>query len=118
MNHFHIWCDIKPEANAREFGDQAREFLSFLYEHELIEGFNIARRQFAIDPPGLGEFHITVEFGSVEQMNRAFEQIGMRTGETDAFHKPVADSVRNMTVALYRDWPEPVQRKKTEGLQV
>jgi hypothetical protein len=111
MNHFHIWCNLKAGQNDLQFCESVQEFLSYLHERELIEGYNIARRKFVISPPLLGEFQITVDFASVAQMNRTFDLIAAGGEEIAAFHKPLIASVRNVSTALYRDFPEPRKRK-------
>ena len=110
MFHFHFYVHLKRDADGREFCERVREFMSYLYEREYIGGFNIARRQFTIDPPNLGEYHVVVDFETGSQMSRAFNEVGQRRGETEEFHKAVIDCVADMTVALYRDYPEVVRR--------
>ncbi|HEY3295441.1 MAG TPA: DUF6614 family protein [bacterium] len=111
MNHFHIWCNLKAGQNVLQFCESVREFLSYLHERELIEGYYITRRKFVISPPLLGEFQITVDFASIAQMNRAFALLSEGGEEVLAFHKPLSDAVRNVSTALYRDFPE-ARRKK------
>jgi hypothetical protein len=111
MNHFHIWCNLKAGQNDLQFCESVREFLSYLHERELIEGYYITRRKFVISPPLLGEFEITVEFADTAQMNRAFEVVSAGGEEIAAFHKPITDAVRNVSTALYRDFPETARRK-------
>lgn len=112
MNHFHIWCNLKAGTNARDFGDAAREFLVYLHEREYIEGYAIARRGFVIAPPDLGEFHVTVEFKSLEQMDRAMELVSDGSEEVAAFYNPLADWVRDVSLAMDRDYPEETQRPR------
>jgi len=111
MNHFHIWCNLKAGQKDLQFCESVREFLSYLHERELIEGYYIARRKFVISPPLLGEYQITIEFASTGQMNRAFELVAAGSEEITAMHKPIVDAVRNVSTALYRDFPEPRRRK-------
>jgi hypothetical protein len=106
MNHFHIWCNLKAGADAREFGDGARELLSYLHEREMIEGYSIARRGFVIAPPELGEFHVTVEFRSIEQMDHTLEYVSNGSEVVAAFYKPLAEMIRDVSLAMDRDFPE------------
>jgi len=112
MNHFHIWCNLKAGQNDLQFCESVQEFLSYLHARELIEGYAISRRKFVISPPLLGEFQITVEFASITQINRAFDLISSGDEEIAAFHKPLIAAVRNVTTALYRDFPETHPRKR------
>ena len=106
MNHFHIWCNLKAGTDAREFGDGARELLSYLHEREMIEGYSIARRGFVIAPPDLGEFHVSVEFRSIEQMDRTLEYVSNGNEEAAAFYQPLAEIIRDVSLAMDRDFPE------------
>jgi hypothetical protein len=106
MNHFHIWCNLKAGADAREFGDGARELLTYLHEREMIEGYSIARRGFVIAPPELGEFHVTVEFRNLEQMHRTLALVSNGSEEVAAFYGPLAEMIRDVSLAMDRDFPE------------
>ena len=113
MNHFHVWVNLKPEADPREFSHTAQEFLGYLHAHELIEGYYLARREFMISPPSLGEYHVTIEFASTDQINRAFAAMEDQDNqEVQGFYRPVADLLRDVWVAMYRDFPESVPLSK------
>jgi hypothetical protein len=105
MNHFHIWCNLKPGESDVRFGESTREFLGWLHERELIEAYQILRRGFTIDPPGLGEFLIVVDLADLDQMNRAFDRVAARGDDIEPLYEPVWSALNNLHVALYRDWP-------------
>jgi hypothetical protein len=111
MNHFHIWCNLKVGQDDLQFCESVREFLSYLHERELIEGYYITRRKFVVTPPLLGDFQIVIEFDTIAQMNRAFDYVARGGEEVEAFHKPITSAVRNVSTALYRDYPEPRRKK-------
>jgi hypothetical protein len=115
MNHFHIWCNLKAGQNDLQFGESVREFLSYLHERELIEGYYITRRKFVISPPLLGEFQIQIQFESIAQMNRAFDYLAQGGEEVMAFHQPLMAAVRNVSTALYRDFPERPRKKNLKS---
>ena len=112
MNHFHIWCSLREGTAEREFADEAQELLADLHARELCEGFIISRRKFVFVPPDLGRFHITVEFASLPQMQRAFAFVEAQGTETPSLYERLTGAVRDLRTALYRDYPEP-QRKPT-----
>jgi hypothetical protein len=111
MLHFHIWCNLKGGEDEEQFCESVQEFLSYLHERELIEGYQIARRQFVIAPPDLGKFHIMVEFADLAQLNRSFDYVADKRDEVAAFHQSVTGAVRNLSTALYKDFPEPKRRR-------
>jgi len=119
MNHLHFWCSLKAEVSAREFCDSVREYLTGLYERELIEGFSVARRDFTIDPPGLGEFHVTLDFRDAAQASRALNGAEGEIGAPEGMEKIIAEFVHDATVAMYRDWPPTIkpERPKSEEIE-
>jgi len=106
VNHFHLWCNLKSGVDAREFGDGARELLSYLHEREMIEGYSIARRGFVIAPPELGEFHVTVEFRNLEQMDRTLALVSNGSEEVAEFCQPLAAMIRDVSLAMDKDFPD------------
>ncbi|MDD5088039.1 MAG: hypothetical protein PHI18_04510 [bacterium] len=116
MNHLHFWCSLKAEVSAREFCDSVREFLSGQYERELIEGFSVARRDFTIDPPGLGEYHITVDFRDAAQASRALD--GGASGKLEGMENIMAEFVKDATVAMYRDWPPTIKPERSKKKEI
>lgn len=115
MNHLHLWCSLKAEVSAREFCDSVRECLGSLFERELIESFSVARRDFTMDPPGLGEFHVTLDFRDAAQASRALDGGNATNGELGGMENIIAEFVNDATVAMYRDWPPQIKRMKNEG---
>jgi hypothetical protein len=112
MNHFHLWCNVPPAA-ARQFCEIAQECLSDMHQRELIEGYSLTRRKFAVAPPDLGEFHIMVDFATVDQMNRALEFV---EGDDEVMAQQRAalePLVRDVQFSMYRDYPERITRKRT-----
>jgi hypothetical protein len=112
MNHFHIWCNLKSDSDPNRFSESVREFLSYLHERELIEGYYIARRKFLLDGPPMGEFDVTVEFLDMPQVDRAFEFVAAAGDDVVGLHEPIMAMVKDVFTALYRDFPEPRKQRK------
>jgi len=112
MNHFHIWCNLKPGESDVRFGESVREMLGWLHEREFIEGYSIARRGFVIAPPDLGEFHVTVEFRSIEQMDRTLAFVSNGSDGTEELYRPLVEMVRDVSLSMDRDYPEEMRDRR------
>ncbi len=111
MNYYHIWCNLKDSQRDLEFCHHLQGYLGHLRQNDLIAGFKITRRKLGFGPDELGEFHIILECQDLVQLEKAFEQVAARSGETEAFHRPVWEAVCDFKSALYRDFPD-LQRKQ------
>ena len=109
MDHYHIWCDLKPGTADVDFCTKVDAYLGNLAERELVRGHRITRRKLGLGPAGLGEFHIVVEVDDLAQLERAFQSVATRAGEVEALHAAVNWGATNLTFALYRDFPDAVR---------
>lgn len=114
MNYYEIWCNLKDSRRDVEFAQAVHAYLSHLRDQGLIAGFTLTRRKLGFGPSNLGEFNITVMAENLEQLDRAFDQVSARSGETERLHMPVYQMVTDFTAALYRDFPDPT-RQNTAG---
>jgi hypothetical protein len=114
MNHLQIWCSLKGGASEREFAANVRELFGYLHEREHIEGYTLTRRAFVVAPPALGEFQITIDFADLAQLNRTFALMAEVGGEVESLHQAVREIVREINIAMYRDYPEKPKSQKTE----
>jgi hypothetical protein len=114
MNLYHIWCDLKEDVRDLEFVDALQSYLGALEEDGLLEGYRITRRKLGLGAPGLGEFHIVLEFNDLAQLDEAFNHVATRTDPIETFHHAVNSKVQNLTFALYRDFPDDVRETGEE----
>jgi len=106
MDIYHIWCDLKEGVGDLEFVDAVQAYLGALEEDGVLEGYRITRRKLGFGVPGLGEFHLQLEFADLAQLDEAFSNVARRTDPVESFHFAVNSKVRNFTAALYRDFPD------------
>ena len=111
MNYYQIWCNLKDSSKDIEFCESANAYLEHLREKGFIEGHRIIRRKLGFGPSDLGEFNITMEFGDLSQMDRAFEYVSSRIGEVERLHKRVYSAVKEVKFGLYRDFPDPGRKE-------
>lgn len=114
MDHYHIWCNLKPGVSDVEFADGVERYLGELRDAGRIEGFRLGRRKLGLGPGDLGEFHIVVEVRDLAQLDEAFRHVSTRSGVVEELHAAVNQSARDLTFALYRDFPDPHRERGSE----
>ncbi len=107
MDYYEIWCNLKDGRRDLEFCQAVERYLGYLQSQGLIERHRLTRRKLGFGPPGLGEFHVTIETRDLAQLEQAFQQVATRSGEVEELHRAVYSAVTDLTFALYRDFPDP-----------
>lgn len=59
-----------------------------------------------LTPPQLREFHITIDFENLSQMQSAFDNVSSRADPVESLHHVVNSKVQDVFFALYRDFPD------------
>ena len=114
MDVYHTWCNLKPGVSDVDFADKAAAYLEHLKSKGLIEGWRLTRRKLGFSPPGLGDFHLTIETKDMAQLDAAFGHVAERRGPVEDFHVHVNSLVTNAQFALYRDFPDAVRHRGEE----
>jgi hypothetical protein len=109
MNCYEVWADLAPGAKDLEFAASVREFMEHLQSEGIVQAWRLKRRKLGFGQPGLGEFWISMEFESLEDLDRAFFEVAPRQGEVERMHNAVWSRVRDFKSALYRDFPDSVR---------
>lgn len=109
MDIYHIWCNLKPGVRDLDFVDGVRAYLDRLKNGELLRAYRITRAKLGLSPPQLREFHITLEFDDLAQMQSAFNTVSSRTEPVESLHHAVNSKVQDIYFALYRDFPDPTR---------
>jgi hypothetical protein len=95
VNLYEIWVDRAEGVGDLELTEALQTFVEYLKGRGLAHSYRISRRKFGFGPELLGEFHITIEFETLDQLDQAF----MRT----------ASRVTNFRAGLWRDFPDEVR---------
>jgi hypothetical protein len=114
MDLYHTWFDLKPGTKDMEFARAFRTYMEHLKESGSIEGWRLSRRKLGFGPRDLGEFHVVMETRDLAQLDRAFNLAASRRDPTESVHFGVNSQVCNLTIALYRDFPDAVRREGEE----
>ena len=103
---YHIWCNLKPGVRDTEFVDALKVYLEHLREQDRLVGYRITRAKLGFRPPQLREFHITLDFRDLTQMQSAFDHVSTRAEPVESLHHAVNSRVQDVYFALYRDFPD------------
>lgn len=114
MDLYHIWCNLVPGSSDLEFCTAVDAYLGALRQARRIAGHRITRRKLGLGPRELGEFHIVVEIEDLAQLDRAFVDVSTRAGPIEVLHQAVNRRARDLTFALYRDFPDAHRAKGEE----
>jgi hypothetical protein len=114
MDLYHTWFDLKPGTKDMEFARSFRTYMEHLVESGLIESWRLTRRKLGFGPRDLGEFHVVMETKDLAQLDRAFGYVAARREPVEEVHFNVNSHVCNLTIALYRDFPDAVRREGEE----
>ena len=114
MDIYHIWCDLKPGVKDIEFVEGVRAYLDHLREKRQVHGYRITRAKLGFKPPQLREFHITIEFQDLAQMQSAFDNVSSRADPIESLHHAVNSKVQDIYFALYRDFPDATRVRGQE----
>jgi hypothetical protein len=107
MDVYHIWFNLKPGVRDLEFVASARAYLDHLKEGGRLATYRITRCKLGLAPPQLREWHITIEFENLTQLDGAFGEVSARANPAENFHHAVNSKVHDAFFALYRDFPDP-----------
>jgi hypothetical protein len=108
---YEIWFDLKESHRDLEFASTLERYMCYLEEKGQIEGYRLTRRKLGFGPPSLGEFHVTIETRDLTQLEQAFLRAASRDEEVEPLHAAVYGAVKNLTFALYRDFPDAVRAR-------
>lgn len=107
MNYYEIWVNLKDSRQDLAFCDAVNAYMGHLKSHGKLASWRLTRRKFGFGPDGLGEFHISIAFQDLAQLDAAFGVVATRAGEVERLHHPVYSMVTDFKSALYRDFPDP-----------
>lgn len=106
MDSYHIWFNLKNPAEAKEFAGWVDDWVGLLKSRGLAEGHRLQRRKLGFGPRELGEFHLAIDTRDMAQLEQAFQAVISADEETLSVHNSVSHRVKDLTFALYRDWPD------------
>jgi len=106
MNIYHVWCNLKESRRDLEFADNVRALMEHLVASGQMKAWRLTRRKLGFGPAELGEFHITMEFPSLAELENTFGEMAKRSGELEELHRSVFVMVTDFRSGLSRDFPD------------
>jgi hypothetical protein len=106
---YHIWCNLREGVNDLAFTDAVGAYLTDLEQQGALVTHRVTRRKLGLGPSTLGEFHITLEFADLGQLDQAFSRVATRLDPVESLHRAVYTKVKDLSFALYRDFPDAVR---------
>ncbi len=113
MDIYHVWCNLKPDVSDIEFVEGVRGYLDHLSQKRQLHAYRITRAKLGFKPPQLREFHITLEFHNLTQLQSAFDNVSSRADPVESLHA-VNSKVLDVFFALYRDFPDETRIRGRE----
>ncbi len=114
MDVYHIWCNLRSGTSDLEFCENVDRYLGGLCEAGRIVSHRMTRRKLGLGPAEFGEFHITIEFEDLAQLDQAFTNVSARSGPVEELHHAVNRVACDVKFALYRDFPDPHRERGGE----
>jgi methyltransferase-like protein len=108
MNYYHIWANHKPDVNTKEFATKMRTFLDQLVDMKKMSSYKLTRMKLGFRSIDLPEFHIIMEFDTMQQLDDAMTAVLENQDSVDTVHVAFNQLVDGDTIqhALYRDYPD------------
>ncbi|MCC6403490.1 MAG: hypothetical protein IT207_05720 [Fimbriimonadaceae bacterium] len=109
MDCYEIWVDLVPGTSDLGFVEAVHAWLGHIQATSGLARYRIKRRKLGFGPDFLGEWHISIEFEDLAQLDAAFHEAAARTPEVEALHAEVYRKVCNYRSGLWRDFPDKVR---------
>ncbi|MBK6765377.1 MAG: hypothetical protein IPG71_03370 [bacterium] len=106
MNIYHVWCNLKESRRDLEFAENVRALMEHLMKTGEMTSWRLTRRKLGFGPNELGEFHITMEFPSLVELDKTFGDMARRSGDVETLHRNVFVMVTDFRSGLSRDFPD------------
>ena len=108
MNYYNIWADPKDGVDAKDFAIKMRAFLDQLVNMKRMSWYKLSRMKLGFRSIDLPEFHVMMEFETMQQLDDAMTSILEDEQNIESVHVAFNQLVDVETIhhALYRDYPD------------
>ena len=114
MDIYHGWFSLKDGVKDTDFADAFERYMAALKKDGKIESYRLMRCKLGLRPVGVGEFHFMIEVRDLAQLDEAFNLVATRAGAVEGLHFGANSMVRDISFALYRDFPDEVRERGEE----
>eukprot|EP00549_Striatella_unipunctata_P002595 CAMPEP_0118688632 /NCGR_PEP_ID=MMETSP0800-20121206/9030_1 /TAXON_ID=210618 ORGANISM="Striatella unipunctata, Strain CCMP2910" /NCGR_SAMPLE_ID=MMETSP0800 /ASSEMBLY_ACC=CAM_ASM_000638 /LENGTH=116 /DNA_ID=CAMNT_0006585917 /DNA_START=310 /DNA_END=660 /DNA_ORIENTATION=- len=106
MNVYQAFFSLKPGVKDMDFCEALRVYMEYLQNKGHLQKWRLLRRKLGLGPKEMGEFHLLMEFESLDHLDQAFSNVATRQGEVEKKHHGVNHMIDKITFSLYRDFPD------------
>lgn len=108
MNYYHIWANPINGVDAKDFALKMRKFLDQLVYMKRMRSYKLTRMKLGFRSIDLPEFHIIMEFDTMQQLDDAMTSVLENEKNIEESHVAFNQLVDGDTIhhALYRDYPD------------
>mmetsp|Transcript_18272 Transcript_18272/g.39547 ORF Transcript_18272/g.39547 Transcript_18272/m.39547 type:complete len:126 (+) Transcript_18272:42-419(+) len=123
MNVYQGFFNLKPGVKDIDFSKALKAYMEYLMAEGDLKSWRLLRRKLGLFSGmggggdagnGSGEFHLLMEFDSLDGLDRAFSAVATRSGKVEELHANVNQCVDQISFSLYRDFPDPVRKEGEE----
>jgi len=108
MNYYHIWADPIEGSDPKDFALKMKKFLDQLVRMDKMVSYKLMRMKLGFRSMDIPEFHIMMEFHSMQQLDNAMTAVLNDEQNIEDAHVGFNQMVDGSTIqhALYRDYPD------------
>ncbi len=110
MNYYEIWFDLAPGEQDMVVVKAVQNWLDYLKSEGTLVSYQIKRRKFGFSPEWGREFHVSIAFNNLAQLDDAFNVAATRKEPIESLHKEVYSRITRYAAALYRDFPDEIRK--------
>ena len=112
MNMYHCYIDLHHEAKALAFSSDVDQWMSYLQERKVINGWRLLRRKLNLASDSCRDFLLEIEFENMTQLDQAFRVLGEKDEEIEKLYANVSALIANSDFGLYRPFPDPERAER------
>ncbi|MEN0040095.1 MAG: DUF6614 family protein [Pseudomonadota bacterium] len=111
MDVYQAFFSLKPGVKDLDFVSDLTRMMDHLVESKKIEGWRLLRSKLGLTPTKAfgGEFQLLIETRNMAQLDAAFAVAAKRSGEMEVMHFGVNSKIKDITFALYREFPDQIR---------
>jgi hypothetical protein len=108
MNYYHIWANLNKGSDPIKFAENLKLFLDQLVKENKMCSYRITRMKLGFRSIDLPEFHIVMDFKSMQELDDAMTLILENKNNIENHHVAFNQMIDqdSMHHALYRDYPD------------
>ncbi|UWQ80916.1 hypothetical protein K3725_07960 [Leisingera sp. S132] len=112
MNLYHCSIDLQHEAKALSFASAVDQWMGYLQERGVVQGWRLLRRKLDMASDNCRDFLLEIEFKDMTQLDQAFRVLGEHDEEVEKLYSHVRALIATADIGLYRPFPDPERAER------